>query len=454
MGGRDIARRPRLREAVSHGQLLDSGIVDVGMSTALAANRRPEPTLTAELDIVDYLSALWRRRLLIGACAVIAAAVTLVVTLLRDRQYEAAVLVSVSQSKVAQEPARPVSPESLVPLIESQVVADAVVRELKLDEGPDPLSAQTLLQRLNGAPVVNTNLIRVTARLPDPALAARVANRSAEIAMDLYRRVNAEEVGTLEGDLQGMLTEAQGRVRAAQDAYETYRREAQHELLKRDVDTQLEQRADYLKLVVQIEAERAGLTRAEEELAKRTPLGTMTQTIDKSPAMMEAARSTAAPNDSVLGLQMRSDYVNDVFMKLDEEVATGRATLAQLEKRRAQMISAAGVSGEQLTKLTRLYVTETTLERLKDEVEISRKAYQSIAERYQGAKLAATAATPRVQVVVPATPPERPMSRMLARNVVLGGALGFIIGACIALARFALQYVNEQNRSSHRLMAT
>ena len=41
--------------------------------------------MTAELDIVDYLSALWRRRLLIGACAVIAAAVTLVVTLLRDR---------------------------------------------------------------------------------------------------------------------------------------------------------------------------------------------------------------------------------------------------------------------------------------------------------------------------------------------------------------------------------
>ena len=302
--------------------------------------------------------------------------------------------------------------------------------------------------------MVNTNLIRVTARLPDPALAARVANRTAEIAMDLYRRVNAEEVGTLEGDLQGMLTEAQGRVAPPRTRTKLYRREAQHELLKRDVDTQLEQRADYLKLVVQIEAERARLTRAEEELAKRTPLGTMTQTIDKSPAMMETARSTAAPNDSVLGLQMRSDYVNDVFMKLDEEVATGRATLAQLEKRRAQMIGSAGVSGEQLTKLTRLYVTETTLERLKDEVEISRKAYQSIADRYQGAKLAATAATPRVQVVVPATPPERPMSRTLARNVVLGGALGFIIGACIALARFALQYVNEQNRSSHRLMAT
>jgi len=112
------------------------------------------------------------------------------------------------------------------------------------------------------------------------------------------------------------------------------------------------------------------------------------------------------------------------------------------------------VNGEQLGKLNRLYVTETVLERLKDDVEIARKAYQSVADRYQGAKLSAAALTPRVQLVVPAVPPERPVSRMLARNVVLGAALGFIVGAFVALARFALQSVSEQNRSSRRLSAT
>ena len=423
------------------------------MSTAYATDRRPDRASSDELDVVDYLAALWQRRWVIVLCAIVAAAVALTIGLLQDRQYEAAALLSISPSKVPQEPARPVSPESLVPLIESDTVADAVVRELKLNEGPEPLSAQNLLLRLNAAPLANTNLIRVTVRWSDPAMAARIANRTAEIAMDLHRRVNAEEVGTLEGDLQSMLSEAQVRMRAAQDAYEAYRREAQHELLKAEVDTLLEQRGDYLDLVVEIEAERARLTRAEEELAKRTPLGTMTQSIDKSPALMEAARSTAQ-TDSLIGLQMRSDYVNEVFMKLDEEVATGRATLAQLEKKRAQMISSSGVNAPQLAKLTRLYVTETTLERLKDEVEISRKAFQSVAERYQGAKLAATAATPRVQVVVPAAPPERPMSRLLARNLVLGGALGFVVGAFIALARFALQYANDQSRRSRRLAAT
>lgn len=423
------------------------------MSTAYATDRRPDRASSDELDVVDYLAALWQRRWVIVLCAIVAAAVALTIGLLQDRQYEAAALLSISPSKVPQEPARPVSPESLVPLIESDTVADAVVRELKLNEGPEPLSAQNLLLRLNAAPLANTNLIRVTVRWSDPAMAARIANRTAEIATDLHRRVNAEEVGTLEGDLQSMLSEAQVRMRAAQDAYEAYRREAQHELLKAEVDTLLEQRGDYLDLVVEIEAERARLTRAEEELAIRTPLGTMTQSIDKSPAMMEAARSTAQ-GDSLIGLQMRSDYVNEVFMKLDEEVATGRATLAQLEKKRAQMISSSGVNAPQLAKLTRLYVTETTLERLKDEVEISRKAFQSVAERYQGAKLAATAATPRVQVVVPAAPPERPMSRLLARNLALGGALGFVVGAFIALARFGLQYANDQSRRSRRLAAT
>jgi uncharacterized protein involved in exopolysaccharide biosynthesis len=392
------------------------------MSSALAPNRRPEPMIaTDELDLLDYVSALWHRRILISACMIIAAILALTVSVLPERQYEAAALVSVSPSKVP-DGNRPVSPASVVPLIESQTVVETLVREFKLNEPPENLTPEGLLQRLSGRPMADTNLIRVTMRLSEPALAARVANRSAEIALDLFRRINAQELGTLEDDLKGMLTEAETRARVAQGAYETYRRDAQHELLKGDVETVLEQRSDYLKLLVEIEAERAKLARAEQELAKRTPLGTMTQSIDKSSTMMEAARTATNSTGSVLGLQMRSDYVNDVFMKL--------------------------------AKLNRLYVTETVLERLKDDVEIARKAYQSVAERYQGAKLAATALTPRVQVVVPATPPERPVSRMLARNVVLGAALGFIAGAFVALVRFALQSVTEQNRHARRLSAT
>ncbi len=424
------------------------------MSTALAPNRRPEPTIaTDELDVLDYVSALWHRRILIGACMIIAAIVGVAASVLPERQYEAAVLVSLSPSKVSDDN-RPVSPASLVPLIESQIVVETLVREFKLNEPPENLTPETLLRRLSGRPMADTNLIRVSMRLSDPALAAQVANRSAEIALDLYRRINAQEVGTLEDDLKGMLTEAETRVRLAQGAYETYRRDAQHELLKGDVTTLLVQRSDYLKLLVEIEAQRAKLARAEQELATRAPLGTMTQSIDKSSTMMEAARTATNSSGSVLGLQMRSDYVNDVFMRLDGEVATGRANLAGLEKQRAQMIAVAKVDGEQLVKLNRLYVTETVLERLKDDVEIARKAYQSVAERYQGAKLAATALTPRVQVVVPATPPERPVSRMLARNVVLGAALGLVVGAFVALARFALQSVNDQNRHTRRLSAT
>ena len=223
------------------------------------------------------------------------------------------------------------------------------------------------------------------------------------------RRINAQEVGTLEDDLKGMLSEAKPGCALAQGAYETYRRDAQHELLKGDV-TRCSISAPTISIsLVEIEAERAKLTRAEEELAKRTPLGTMTQSIDKSSTMMEAARTATNSSGSVAGTpdaeRLRQRRLHEAGRRgrnrPSKPGGSGKKTRTDDRPSRKWMASSSPNSH-------RLYVTETALERLKDDVEISRKAFQSVAERYQGAKLAATALTPRVQVVVPATPPERP----------------------------------------------
>ena len=100
---------------------------------------------------------------------------------------------------------------------------------------------------------------------------------------------------TVEGELKTMLDQATDRMRAAETSYDDYRRTAQVELVKKEVDTLLLQRAELMKVSVDLEAERAKLARAEKELGAREPITNLRQTIVENPAAAEIAPDKARP---------------------------------------------------------------------------------------------------------------------------------------------------------------
>jgi uncharacterized protein involved in exopolysaccharide biosynthesis len=236
-------------------------------------------------------------------------------------------------------------------------------------------------------------------------------------------------------DIKQQLDDSLKRMNESEVRLRTAREKSQIELLKKDIDSALQERSGLLKLQIGIERERAQLAKAEGELSARQRLDVVNRTIDSDPALLEASRAAGSGSRDVLGLKLRSEEVNEVYQKLDEEVAKSRAKLAGLERERAQMASRK-LDGEELAALRTLYAAEAEVTRLEMDRDLSRKIYQDVATSFEKARLSVASRSSALQIVDAAVVPDRPASRHIARNA----ALAFMAGLMLASFGVALRH--------------
>jgi uncharacterized protein involved in exopolysaccharide biosynthesis len=398
--------------------------------------RPPEPE--AALEFRTQIQLLWRHWRFIAAVAAALAVAGGVFSLARVREFEAAAVIAVSPPRLGDQTPAPVQAEAFVPLLENQSVAARIAQEFKLTEPPYRLAASALIgEVITVRPVVSSGLIRIVARIDDPEVAANLANRFAAESIEAVRKAGRDEVAAIEQALQPVLSDTAAQLQKAEKSYDEFRRTARLELLTKEVGTLLDQRSDLMKVTVELAAARAGLGLVEQEVAKREQVTSLRQNVTEAPALTEAARGSTSSARELMGLEMRREESNPVFAALDEKAATTRAEVASLERQRTQLTS--GVSEKELSRLSELYERESVLARLDLERKLARTAYEAAATRYQGARVAVLGRVPQLLVVDTALPPDRPLSRYLARNVLIGLAVGTLLAAIAVLAREALR---------------
>jgi uncharacterized protein involved in exopolysaccharide biosynthesis len=390
----------------------------------------------------DYLSGLWRYRVPIAVITLAAMALALVISLRAPRVYETTLTMMVSSSKFGDQLGQPasISVASFRPLIESRSIAAIVIRELALDKPPHGLTPSGFLAGvLSLEEVRGTNLIRLTVRYPDPVLAATIARRVAEVGISVANKVNTDEAGQARDIIKEQVDLAMLRYDRADKAVRSFKDTAQIEALKKDVEGTLAIRGTLLELLVKVEAERARLTRIDQELAKRTRVDTLKKTVDDGPILTEGARAGGATPAGAAGLQLRTEAVSEVYETLDAEAAKIRANLAALEKQKAQLVDVRDIDASKLPKLSLLYAREGELARLEVERDIAQKSYVGVATLYESARLQVAARSARLEVIDPAVAPDQPLPRNTLRDTALAGIAAFSVAALAAMLAAALR---------------
>jgi uncharacterized protein involved in exopolysaccharide biosynthesis len=343
-------------------------------------------------------------------------------------------MVSPPKTGAAGEVGSSVSMATFRSLIENQSLGAKIVEEFGLDKPPHGVTATALMTRIVAVEVVrDASVILVRVRLWDPELAAKVANRLAESAEQLARALSQEETVAARDIIGAQLDASKKRFDEAEARLESFKKVAQLELLRKDVDALLGQRGTLLALLVDIQTEKARLSQAEAQLATRDRLETLKRSIDTDPAAMEAMRKAGSEPGSVLPLQLRNEFVNPVYESLDQVIATSRTRLAGLEKQRAELIDVRRLDRDQQAKLSLLYQQETTLSRLQTEHEIAREVYVDVSKRYEQARLQVAGRSAQLQLMDRALPPDRPISRHVVRSTVLASLTGLLLTAAAAL---------------------
>jgi len=379
------------------------------------------------LDLGTYLRAVWRRRtpvlIVAVACAMAAGTCSVRAPLL----YEARVALAVSRSALNEGGRLVVIQGTFQSYIENESVAEQVIDEFSLDELYGLTPGRFFRTSAGVEALAGSTLFRLRTRFPEPELAANVANRVAELAVKKADQLSQDEAVQVREAIGEQLHEATARLEHAEEALQTYRTEAQIELLRRDVDSALEARGQLLTLLVQIESERSKLTTAEAELASRERIGTVTRSIGSNATVVELARSATDQPPALVGLQVQDEIVSRVYEVVDEEVATSRAALAALEQQRSQLIDVRKLDRDKLADLSRLYQAESRLTRLQMEQELAQQVYRQVSIRHETARLDVAGRNAQLHVIDPALVPLRPMARNVPRNTILGLMLGFMI---------------------------
>ena len=166
------------------------------------------------MEPIDYLVAMWRHKLLVLLLTVLGLGGGLLTATITTPTYEAKSSVLLTPSPgVANHELGEVGNymnyqiHSYAELVNSRVVLDPVLRDVRLPHGVDRLARQVSAQ----VPV-NTSIINITVADTDPARAARVANAVAkhlETAVEAAAPEPSEDASTLE--LQTVATAATPR---------------------------------------------------------------------------------------------------------------------------------------------------------------------------------------------------------------------------------------------------
>jgi uncharacterized protein involved in exopolysaccharide biosynthesis len=409
----------------------------------LVRMREPLPD-DDDIKLGDYLHVLWVRKWLVLGCAILVGGFVATQTLMAGRAYEAVVMLAVNQSKIGDADAANVSSANFRPLIENHAIADAILQEFKLDQPPYNLTRTEFLRDvLVVEELRNTSIIQVRVRLGDPALAARVANRVSERAIDLARRLSQDEAVQARDYIKLQLDEAGKRFGEIELELAAKREATQIALFKKDVEQLLEERAELMKVEVKLAGTRARMQRAEEELAKRDKTHVLHRGIESDPLMGEVIRSKQAaagqPPSNLLGLELRNEVPNEVYTSIDDLLARSRTEVADLEKQRAQLVAIVGpLNVSRVPQLSELYKRETEIARLETDYELAKRIYIDVANRYQGARLQVAARSAQLQVIDPALTPNGPLPRRLTSRTAMGVIIGLVLGVLAAFVREAI----------------
>jgi len=382
------------------------------------------PGYDGTLDLRPFLQAIYLRRSRIALGFLVGLGLGAAGWGLLGRQYEAVVTLTINQPRV--ETAIAVNPANYRAMLENYSIAATAIKNASLDQGARAMTPRDFIRKvLSIEEIRGTNLLRIHVRLRDPETAARVANDVAKLAVDLNRRVNQEEGTSLRDQLQAQRTEAEERLRQAEQTLVAFEERSHLDVLKADVDGLLKQRATLPEVEGELSAERAGEAVSSTEQKARPPLLTLKRSIDSDTAMTEMAREHAS-GQALLGLGIRAEESNKVYQTIDEAVAKARSRIAQLEKERDYILSASKTMTDG-GRLADYYNLQIEKARLEANVTLARKVYEDVALRYEQARVVVTSGSAQLQVVDAAVPSDVPVSWPIWVWLIFGAIVGIAV---------------------------
>lgn len=409
-----------------------------------------------EVELIDYLNTLWKWKWLILVGTLAVAAIALAVRLGGGRTYEATATLLIAESKVprpegGEGAGKPgISPETFEAMIKSQTLALQAIQQFGLDKEPFAMTPIRFLTSIVSIqPKRGTNLLILTAILPDPKLAADVANFVAQKAVELNARLNQTDTVSTKEFVQHQRDQARQMMETTQAALVEFKRNANLESLRTQQRILLatkERLAElYSDFTIKLKGLQSEVVALKRAFTKQEQLLTVTKSIFSDPAMLAAAQDRGPMDVKALSsVQLKSQEINGVYQALQANLIDQEASLASLEGRRQDVEQKISDNEANLILIERKIAdADARLEELTRNHSLAKASYELFAKKFDEASLSVASRVTELKIVDPAIVPTRPISRKIIQSVATVGAAALM--ACVMLA-FFLEYLQSVKR--------
>jgi succinoglycan biosynthesis transport protein ExoP len=464
------------------------------MQTAQGADlsRPPVPHLypqqlpSHESAVGEYFRVLIKRKWIVLGCLVTIFSVVAIASLRMPKIYEAGGTIAINKPDTSlnfQNSATfsldyfdPTELETEVRILQSDVLALEVVRELNLDHRPefggqnapsgpldmapdpmqvDPGKASAMINGLKGnlrvALSQNSRIIEVHYRSTDPQMAANVVNTLMETYVEDNRKARFESTMQASDWLQKQLVDLQMKVETSQEKLVRYQRE--HEILGMDEKQNI--------ITAKLDELNKELTVAESERMDKEALSHLVESGDPDQIASSGGDidvTSQAPAGLLETLRGRQAEIKLQAADLSTQFGPAYPKLAQLNNQLKELDSQilgemkkiqAKVRGQYMTALRRESMLHDALERqkqeanklnesaieynlLKRDAETYRALYEGILEKLKEAGVSAGLKSNNFRIVDSARPPTFPIEPNIPRNLGFALVLGLASGVGLA----------------------
>jgi polysaccharide biosynthesis transport protein len=302
-------------------------------------------------------------------------------------------------------------------------------------------------------PVQNSRLVRLSVDNSDPALAAKIANATAQTFVSLGQERRIESSGYAKTFLEDQIKQMKARLEESERKLNQYAQQKQILTLDEKISVVSQTYMDYA----------AALAKAEQERIRAESLWNEVQRNPESAARSLDGKTTAATfkeRKAALELEYQQNLriykpdfpkmqqIKAQIAEMDQQIKAELASLAGTFKAQYEMaLSQENQLREKLSHTRKEVLTtqdnSIDLNLLKREVDTNRQLYDSLLERLKQVNISSNLTTNNISVIDSANPPLFPYKPNLQSNLFSGLGIGLFLGLCLV---FLLEYLDDSIR--------
>ena len=411
------------------------------------------------MGLVDCLEAVRKRKILIVLVTILIIALAGGLTVALPDTYEAEATLFIEESiipapKQASQPG-PAVLQSLGStyrrIVASKDIIKEALTELNLDEKTYDFDWEKLRERVTVETIRGSRLISVTAELPDPEMAKRLASFVAEAAVEKAASASISSETRGKKLLEERLEDARTDLKKATRELRTFLSEAELPSLEKERSTLLNRKSrrerELSQNKIEIEKKRQKLAKVKETLAGQDRTFFLVNSLLQDQAYQEVLSSlTEQESPSLLGLSMRNEMLNPIYMKLEKNRVNIETELGALQAEAEAVKQSLEETKQQLNQVhDRIVELETRKTKLRRTHELKDQIYRNVAQKLDELQLELASRTNALKLVDEPLTPTRP-SGLGGKHIMAAGSVAGVLLALL-LACF-LEYIEIAVRTA------